>query len=259
MTSHSLNRSELRNAGKVIARSTRTLIRQARARYTTDLLSWPYRTDFASVWETVDLVPGWFNEGSAALLYGIMRERHSPTVVEIGSYLGRSTVFFALTLERLGGAGRVVAIDPHTGDRQHLERLGTNTLPSYDLFLQHCRAAGVEHRIDAQVATSLEAAERWSGPIDLLFVDGWHSYDAVVADGEAWLPHLSDQGVVLFDDYLAYDEVRDGVHDLADHGLFHFWGAIFGQALGGAGARPPAAAERALRVSAARLLKARRV
>jgi predicted O-methyltransferase YrrM len=179
-------------------------------------------------------------------------------VVEIGSYLGRSTVFFALTLERLGGSGRVVAIDPHTGDRQHLERLGTDRLPSYELFLEHCRATGVEHRIEARLATSLEAAQGWTEPIDLLFVDGWHSYDAVVADGEAWLPHLSYHGVVLFDDYVAYDEVRDGVDHLAQRGLFHSWGSIFGQALGGARARPPAAAERALRLSGARLLKARR-
>jgi predicted O-methyltransferase YrrM len=251
MTTRGQAQSESGDALRVLARSTRTLIRQARARYTTDLLCRPYRHDFASVWTTVDLVPGWFNEGSAALLYGLMRERPPATVVEIGSYLGRSTVFFGLTLKHLGGRGRVVAIDPHTGDRQHLEGFAVDRLPSYELFRHHCRAAGVVDVVDAQVARSLEAAERWSGPIDLLYVDGWHSYDAVVADGEAWLPHLSDGGVVLFDDYVAYEEVRRGVADLAERGVFHLWGSVFGQALGGASPEPPPAGERALRLGGA--------
>src|SRR3954468_8387351 len=137
-------RPTVRDDMTVFARSTRSLIRQARARYTTDFLSRPYRDEFASVWTTVEWIPGWFNEGSAALMYGFMREAPPRTVVEIGSYLGRSTAFFGLTLRQLGGGGLVVAIDPHTGDRQHLEGLAVDDLPSFELFRQHCRAAGVE-------------------------------------------------------------------------------------------------------------------
>src|SRR5436305_12674393 len=241
MTSHSSRRGDIADAIKVFARSTRTVIRQARARYTTDLVSWPYRAEFATLWSTVDRIPGWFNEGSAAVLYGIMRAQRPETVVEIGSYLGRSTVFFALTLQRLGGSGRMVAIDPHTGDRQQLDGLASRTLPSFEPFQEHCRAAGVATLVDAQVASSLDAAARWDGSIDLLFIDGWHSYDAVVADGEAWLPHLSEHGIVLFDDYVAYQEVADGVQELADRGLFNLWGGAFGQALGGVTRKPPPA------------------
>ena len=239
----------LGDAARVFARSSRAVARAARTRFGTELVKWPYRDDFDAIWAKVDRIPGWFHEGNAAAMYGVIRELRPETIVEIGSYLGRSSVFFALSLRETGIGGRLVAVDPHTGDRQQLAELATGSLPSLDLFREHCRAAGVEDLIDVRVATSLEAAEAWSGAIDLLYVDGWHSYDAVVADGKAWLPHLSPDGVVTFDDYLAYEEVRDGVHELADLGLFRVWGTVFGQAVGGVSSEPPPALRRALLVS----------
>jgi predicted O-methyltransferase YrrM len=182
-------------------------------------------------------------------MYALMRSQPPRTIVEIGSYLGRSTVFFALAVRDTNPGGRVVAIDPHTGDRQQLEALSAQRLPTFELFCRHCDAAGVSELVEAHVATSLEVATGWSQPIDLLYVDGWHSYEAVIADGEAWLPHLSSKGVVVFDDYGVYGEVRDAVHDLAERGLYRPWGAVFGQAIGGVSETPPAALKRALLLS----------
>lgn len=233
----------------MVGSSARVVVRQARGRITVDLVTWPYREGFSEVWRTVDWIPGWFHEGSAGVLYGVMREQQPTTVVEIGSYLGRSTVFFALILRQLGIPGQVVAVDPHTGDRQQLEGLSADRLPSFELFQQHCRAAGVEDLVNPRVATSVVAAARWAGPIDVLFVDGWHSYDAVISDGEAWLPHLSPDGVVVFDDYIAYAEVGQAVRDLAAAGRFHLWGSVFGQAIGGVAAEPGPAVRRALTLS----------
>jgi predicted O-methyltransferase YrrM len=240
------------DAIRVLGRSSRVLIRQARARYTTDLIKWPHRQAFDSIWRTVEWIPGWFHEGSAALMYEMMRADPPRTVVEIGSYLGRSTVFFGLALQGVNPEGRVVAIDPHTGDRQQLEGLEIERLATFDLFRQHCRVAGIDALVDARVAESLEVARDWTEPVDLLYVDGWHSYEAVAADGRAWLPHLSPHGVVVFDDYVAYPEVRSAVDELAASGLYRPWGSIFGQAIGGAG-EPNPVARRALMLSGAGL------
>jgi predicted O-methyltransferase YrrM len=181
-------------------------------------------------------------------MYGAIRADIPSVIVEIGSHLGRSTVFFGLCMKHFNTSGRVVAVDPHTGDRRQLEVLAVDHLATFELFRQHCRAAGVEPWVDARCCTSLEAAEGWSEPVDLLYVDGWHSYDAVLDDGRAWLPHLADRGVVFFDDY-SHDEVRRAVGQLAAEARFHLWGRIFGQAVGGRQPTPPAAVKRAIRAS----------
>ena len=54
------------------------------------------------IWRTVEFVPGWFHEGSGVVAYALMAGRPPRTVVEIGSYLGRSTVFFGLAVKALG-------------------------------------------------------------------------------------------------------------------------------------------------------------
>jgi hypothetical protein len=51
-------------------------------------------------------------------------------------------------------------------------------------------------------ALSVDAAGTYDGPpVGLLFVDGWHSTDAVVADVESWRPHLAPDPIVVFDDH----------------------------------------------------------
>jgi predicted O-methyltransferase YrrM len=46
------------------------------------------------------------------------------------------------------------------------------------------------------------AIKSWSGPIDFLFIDGDHGYDAVRRDWEDWSPHVTADGVVAFHDAL---------------------------------------------------------
>jgi predicted O-methyltransferase YrrM len=47
---------------------------------------------------------------------------------------------------------------------------------------------------------SAEAAARWDGPVDYLFVDGDHSYAALKADWEGWSRHVVPGGVVCLHD-----------------------------------------------------------
>src|ERR1035441_4917289 len=198
------------------------------------------RLDFP--WATTASVPGSFAELNAAAMFTLLVELRPRRIVEIGSYLGRSTTFLALTLRALGG-GELVAIDPHTGDRQQMQAIGARTLPSFALSQAHIAAVGVEDIVKPIVKRSADAAASWDQPIDFLFIDGWHSYDAVIEDGRAWLPHLSPMGVVFFDDYSRYREVHDAVNRLDVAGCFQLWGNSFGQAFGGRGGPSPAATQ----------------
>lgn len=188
---------------------------------------------FSEAWEVAHLIPGWFNEVNAAAQFLVLADVRPRTIVEIGSYLGKSTVFYAKSLEVLGIDGTVTAIDPHTGDRQHLEALGVSELPSFDMFRSHLQAAGVSDTVRPIVATSHEAAAGWSDPIDFLFIDGWHTYEAVVEDGRDWIPHLTDGAVVVFDDASKHPGMKRAIRELAGDGTMHLYGEAFGQAYAG--------------------------
>ena len=104
------------------------------------------------------------------------------------------------------------------------------------MFEQHLATTNVAQRVHPIVAPSHEAAKGWSEPIDFLFIDGWHSYEAVIEDGHDWIQHLSDQGVVVFDDATRYPDVRQAIDDLVAEGTCRLYGDAFGQAY--AGRRP---------------------
>jgi predicted O-methyltransferase YrrM len=69
--------------------------------------------------------------------------------------------------------------------------------------------------------TSGEAAKGWDKKIDLIFIDGDHSYEGVKADWDLFLPHLAEFGVVVFHDTL-WDLRPDPKLARADMGVPQF-------------------------------------
>ena len=61
--------------------------------------------------------------------------------------------------------------------------------------------AGVNGNVRLLPATTQDAAQWWTEPIDYLYVDADHRYEAVFADLEAWVPYVKPGGLVLGDDY----------------------------------------------------------
>src|SRR5262249_18953778 len=83
-----------------------------------------------------------------------------------------------------------------------------------------------------------------------------HSYDAVLSDGNAWLKHLASDGVVVFDDYGRYPDVRSAVDELVQQGVLSKWGCLFKQMVGGPpGAEPSAGVRELITQSRAPMLR----
>ena len=162
--------------------------------------------DYVHVVSTLSSIDGFLHpmEGYALLLLA----EHGPgrgLVVEIGSYLGRSTCFLALGAKR-GAKPPVIAIDHFGGSLEHqpgasqesavLKAEGT----TYNQFLRNVERVGVSEYVRPVRASSIEAAQSWQEPIRLLFIDGDHSYEATQTDFETWSPLLEENGVVAFHD-----------------------------------------------------------
>jgi predicted O-methyltransferase YrrM len=143
----------------------------------------------------VRAVEGWLGPDEGRLLYRLAGEADpNGSIVEIGSWHGRSTIWLAAGA-KAGRGARVVAIDPHAGT--HLRTDGETT---DDILRANLERAGVADQVDVVVATSQEAARAWSRPVALLWIDGAHDYESARKDFELWEPHLMPEGVVALHD-----------------------------------------------------------
>lgn len=148
--------------------------------------------------ELADLPHGWFNHGEKVL--ALLDQYRPKVVVELGTWLGASAIAMARSVRRWGGT--VTCVDTWAGE---LDDDGCSPIARSPLMLLSCARAMVEAEVSASVrlipATTMEAALRWNQPIDFLYVDAGHSYQAVSADLAYWVPHVKSGGVVVGDDY----------------------------------------------------------
>lgn len=125
-------------------------------------------------------------------------------LAEIGSWKGKSTVALALGARRAGHRQPLYAIDHHAGIAEDTGS-GTRTPQgsTWPAFLSTIRGAAVEDRVHPLRMDSLAGA-RWlterSIPLELLFVDGAHDEESVVADLEAFFPLVLPGGLIALDD-----------------------------------------------------------
>ncbi len=132
---------------------------------------------------------------SAYLLYGLAKALKPKVAVEIGSARGKSACYVGQALKENGG-GKLFAIDPHTRTNWNDE----NSVDTLDEMRRNIRSFRLEKQIEIIRETSERAAGRWMLPIDLLFIDGDHSYEGVKRDWELFSPHVSSFGIVIFHD-----------------------------------------------------------
>ncbi len=153
------------------------------------------------------MVEGWLDDVEAKLLIAKVVEAvaldPNCSIVEVGSYCGKSTVVFGLTLRQLGIAkGRVYSIDPHDGVISAIGGSNANTAPTFEKFTANMEMAGLSSLVEPIVARSSET--EWNREIDLLFVDGLHDYDHVSQDFKQFAHWVRPGGFVAFHDCAPY-------------------------------------------------------
>ncbi len=161
----------------------------------------------AQVFALTETVEGWLTREEGELLYRLARGcTGRGVIVEIGSFKGKSTIWLAKGAE--AGAGvPVYAIDPHTGSAEH-RTTGDGQIWTYEEFMNNLRRAGVEGLVHPLLTTSAEAAPSFHQPVELLFIDGDHRYEAVRQDFNLWFPKLVEGGYLLMHDTIRWDGPR---------------------------------------------------
>jgi predicted O-methyltransferase YrrM len=158
-------------------------------------------TVLKDAWEETRKVPGHLGENEARFL-GLLAAcvPAKGTIVEIGSFKGRSTVMLAKVASHYD-LGPIVAIDPHDSPIL-LDHQSDPEASSYRDFLTFIHAAGVSNQVESHVTHSAAVASSWNRPIRLLWIDGDHTYKGAKKDLDGFFPHLVPLGVVAFHDAL---------------------------------------------------------
>jgi predicted O-methyltransferase YrrM len=129
-------------------------------------------------------------------------------IAEIGSYLGASACFLAA-----GGGSRLSKL--YCIDTWENDAMSEGPWDTFDRFQKN--TAMFNHVLVPFRGNSVEMAKRLNGPVDLLFVDADHSYDAVARDLQAYLPKLKTGGLLILHDYGWADGVQRAVNEIVCH------------------------------------------
>src|SRR6185369_7670684 len=146
----------------------------------------------------VDSVDGRLSHSEGRLLYRLAKRcTGRGAIVEIGSWKGRSTIWLGHGT-RAGRGLKIHAVDPHAGviERGHT----ACNISTFDEFQRNLRVAGVQDVVVPHVDYSGSVARRFSEPVEFIFIDGLHDYEAVLTDFAAWFPKVIHGGVMAFHD-----------------------------------------------------------
>jgi hypothetical protein len=136
------------------------------------------------------------------------------SIVEIGAYCGRSTLYLASGVARAVATGAptalIFSVDHHRGSEENqpgwehhdasLVDRETGRMDTLPFWRRSLEIAGAEDLVAAVVGDSPAVAARWSVATGLVFIDGGHGEAPALADYLGWGPRVAEGGWLLIHD-----------------------------------------------------------
>jgi predicted O-methyltransferase YrrM len=133
--------------------------------------------------------------GEAALLRELAAGRRR--AVEIGVYEGSSALVLA---DALPVDAELHLVEPFAGGGPWPGVMNPADERAARKVVDRAVRARGGPRVEWHIALSEEAARGWSGPVDLVFIDGDHSEEGCALDWELWHGFVEPGGMVAFHD-----------------------------------------------------------
>ena len=135
----------------------------------------------------------------SAICDNFHNREESLRMIEIGSYMGESTMMFASS----GLFEQIDVIEPHRGNEAFNNENKINwseVKKEFKLNLRHFKNIIIHHKdFSHNVDDKFE-----DGSYDFVYIDADHSYESVKKDIELYLPKLKKGGIIGGHDYCPY-------------------------------------------------------
>jgi len=170
--------------------------------------------------------------GHSYFAYDLVVNTRPKVIVELGTYKGNSLFAMAQAVKDFGLKTKLHAVDTWQGDR-HAGFYGEDI---YNTFSQVKESYYKDLNIIPHRTTFDKAQGEFKDKsIDILHIDGLHTYEAVKHDLDNWSPKVKSNGIVMFHDiaetgrdfgvYRLWEEL-EGVNTLA-FPFYHGLGVVF--------------------------------
>jgi predicted O-methyltransferase YrrM len=152
-------------------------------------------------------VPHWCSLEKAEWIYNKVIETNPQIVVEIGVYGGGSFFAFAFAMKKFNRwcRGSLIGIDPWCVDAA-MQGIGDDDAKKIDFDKIYEDFMARRYRERLQYFTFIRRDKACNiddirdKTIDILHVDGNHSFESVVKDLMLYLPRMKENGIIIIDD-----------------------------------------------------------
>lgn len=138
------------------------------------------------IFDQVNQIDGWFSDAEMLSVFDVVSKLPKDSLlVELGTWKGRSTLFFRLANPNID----IVTID-------ECVKFWTSPAPAAEIdpkVLSYPRITYIK-------SNTSDVAKKFNDPIDFVFVDTIHTYDGVNNDIKDWSDKVKVGGYMLFHD-----------------------------------------------------------
>ncbi len=149
-------------------------------------------------------IGGWLFEGEHEFLWGLAGRSKTGDIVEIGSWMGKSSCILAGACIETAPGTRLICVDPFdmsgTDEQADYHRSLVADGGTFYQFMRNAREQGFIDHVVPIAARSDQAGALIPDGLRMAFVDGTHDYEGVRADVELLLPKLAIGGVLALHD-----------------------------------------------------------
>lgn len=140
-------------------------------------------------------IQGYVTEGQAEIFDRLIEDLPiGATIVEVGSWKGRSAVLFGELVQKHGKRAHIYCVDHFLGrDR--------NAVGIYKEFQRNVRRNDMSNIIKPIVGDSIEVGTQFPDKIDFWFYDADHTVMGTIKAFDVWSPHFNEKCVAVFHNY----------------------------------------------------------